>query len=322
MHLLLSFLILVFSNLAQAANILVIESYHQELPWVQDNSRGLKSVLGNQNQLEYLYLDSKRIPAENHPAQAQKAWQHFIEVKPDLVIICDDDAINLLAHRIARHGTPVVYLGMNSNPRQNGTYGSTNITGVLERPLLKRNIVEMSALLGSPQKALVLFDDSAVSKTALRDNFGNVTSWKLNTLRVDLLQTDSYPHWQGLIRTARAEGYEMIFIGLYHTLRDQNGKHIDTDEAIRWASKESNVPLFGFWDFSVGPQKAIGGLVMSGYEQGAAAGAMANELLQGKTAKALTPRIASRGEYLFSHSGMSRWKLSPPYEQTNILWVE
>lgn len=27
-----------FSNLAQAANILVIESYHQELPWVQDNS--------------------------------------------------------------------------------------------------------------------------------------------------------------------------------------------------------------------------------------------------------------------------------------------
>ena len=319
---LLLFLILVCSNLTQAANILVIESYNQTLPWVQDNSRGLKSVLGNQNKLQYLYLDTKRTPVEEHPALAQKAWQHYIETKPDLVIICDDDAVNLLAHRIARYGTPVVYLGMNSNPRQNGTYGSTNITGVLERPLLKRNIVEMSALLGSPQKALVLFDDSSVSKTALRDNFGNVTSWQLNKLHVDLQQTDSYSHWQEIIQTARTQGYEMIFIGLYHTLRDQNGNHIDTDEAIRWAAKQSNVPLFGFWDFSVGPQKAIGGLVMSGYEQGTAAGVMANELLQGKRANSLIPRTSSRGEYLFSRSGMNRWKLSPPYEQTNILWVE
>ena len=319
---LLLFLFLVFPNLTQAANILVIESYNQTLPWVQDNSRGLKSVLGNQNKLEYLYLDTKRTPVEDHPALAQKAWQHYIETKPDLVIICDDDAVNLLAHRIARYGTPVVYLGMNSNPRQNGTYGSTNITGVLERPLLKRNIVEMSALLGSPQKALVLFDDSSVSKTALRDNFGDVTNWQLNKLHVDLQQTDSYPHWQEIIQTARTQGYEMIFIGLYHTLRDQNGNHIDTDEAIRWAAKQSNVPLFGFWDFSVGPQKAIGGLVMSGYEQGTAAGAMANELLQGKKANSLIPRTAARGEYLFSRSGMNRWKLSVPYEQTNILWVE
>lgn len=322
MRLLLLFLGLSLSQVTLAANILVIESYHQELPWVQDNSRGLKATLGNQNQLEYLYLDTKRIPVEQHPAQAQQAWQRYVEAKPDLVIICDDYAINLLAHRIARYGTPVVYLGMNGNPRQNGTYGSSNITGILERPLLKRNIVEMSALMGSPQKALVLFDDSAVSKTALKDNFGNVAHWQFDKLHVDLRQTDSYPRWQTLITTARMQGYEMIFLGLYHTLRDQNGNYVDADEAIRWAGQQSQVPIFGFWDFSVGPKKSIGGLVMSGYEQGAAAGTMASELLQGKRSKSLTPRIASRGEYLFSRSGMNRWKLAPPYEQANILWVE
>lgn len=312
--------ILFFSLATEAANILIIESYHSTLPWVQDNIRGIKSVLGNTHQLDYYYLDTKRIPVEQQPAQGQLAWQYYLKTKPDLVIISDDDAINLLAHRIARNGTQVVYLGMNSNPRQNGTYGTPYITGVLERPLLKRNIVEMSALQGISQKALVLFDDSSVSKTALRDSFGNTTSWQLDKLKVDIAQTNSYSRWQEIINSARQQGYEMIFIGLYHTLRDASGNTIDADEAISWAGTHSQVPLYGFWDFSIGPHKAIGGLVLSGYEHGAAAGMMVDELLTQKK-KNIPPRIPSRGEYLFSRSGTTQWHLAIPYEQSSTLWV-
>lgn len=321
MRLLLLLPILLFSLATKAANILIIESYDPSMSWVQDNIRGIKSVLGSKHNLDYFYLDTKRVPAEQQPAQAQMAWQYYLKGKPDLVIISDDDAINLLAHRIARNGTQVVYLGMNGNPRQNGTYGTPHITGVLERPLLKRNIVEMSALIGSPQKALVLFDDSSVSKTALKDNFGNQSNWQLDKLNVDIAQTNSYSRWQEIIRTARQHGYEMIFIGLYHTLLDDKGNHIDADDAIRWAGTNSQVPLFGFWDFTIGPGKAIGGLVLSGYEHGAAAGSMAEELLAGKQ-KNVTPRIPSRGEYLFSRSGTTRWNISIPYDQTSTLWVD
>lgn len=321
MRLLLLLPILLFSLATKAANILIIESYDPSMPWVQDNIRGIKSVLGSKHNLDYFYLDTKRVPAEQQPAQAQMAWQYYLKGKPDLVIISDDDAINLLAHRIARNGTQVVYLGMNGNPRQNGTYGTPHITGVLERPLLKRNIVEMSALIGSPQKALVLFDDSSVSKTALKENFGNSSHWQLDKLSVDIAQSNSYSRWQEIIRTARQHGYEMIFIGLYHTLRDDKGNHIDADAAIRWAGTNSQVPLFGFWDFSIGPGKTIGGLVLSGYEHGAAAGSMAEELLAGKQ-KNVTPRIPSRGEYLFSRSGTTRWNISIPYDQTSTLWVD
>lgn len=52
-----------------------------------------------------------------------------------IVVLSDDNAIDLLAKRIAAAGTPgMVYLGVNANPRQNGLYGYHNITGVLERP--------------------------------------------------------------------------------------------------------------------------------------------------------------------------------------------
>lgn len=312
---------LLFSLATEAANILIIESYHPTLPWVQDNIRGLKSVLGNKHKLDYFYLDTKRIAVEQQPAQAQLAWQRYLTTKPDLVIISDDDAINLLAHRIARNGTQVVYLGMNGNPRQNGTYGTPHITGVLERPLLKRNIVEMSALLGSPQKALVLFDDSSVSKTALKDNFSNNTNWQLDKLKVDIAQTNSYSRWQEIISSAHQQGYEMIFIGLYHTLRDASGNPVEADDAISWAGTHCQVPIFGFWDFSIGPHKAIGGLVLSGYEHGAAAGAMAEELLTRKKEN-MTPRIPSRGEYLFSRSGTNRWHISIPYDQSSTLWID
>ena len=170
----------------QAANILVIESYHAAHPWVISNTQGLNSRLSSDEQLHFFYLNAKSLTPSQLTAQAELAWQTYQRLKPRLVILSDDNAIDLLAKRIASAGTPVVYLGMNGNPRQGGLYGLNNITGVLERPLIKRNITEMSQLLGSPQKALVLFDDSEVSRITLDETFHGVHSWRIGKLQVDI----------------------------------------------------------------------------------------------------------------------------------------
>lgn len=93
-----------------------------------------------------------------------------------LVILGDDNAINLLARRITADNTPVVYLGMNGNPRDHGFYGVKNLTGVLERPLMKRNVHEMGQLADGAKRALILFDDSEVSRTAIEAEFGSKNS--------------------------------------------------------------------------------------------------------------------------------------------------
>ena len=296
----------------QAANILVIESYHAAHPWVISNTQGLNSRLSSDEQLHFFYLNAKSLTPSQLTAQAELAWQTYQRLKPRLVILSDDNAIDLLAKRIASAGTPVVYLGMNGNPRQGGLYGLNNITGVLERPLIKRNITEMSQLLGSPQKALVLFDDSEVSRITLSETFRGADSWRIGNLQVDVKQSNEYNKWQQSISQAKAQGYALIFIGLYHTLRNPAGEPVDAEQALAWANGATSVPLFALWDFSVGAGKCVGGLVMSGYEQGSAAGELALQILQSDAPKSLTPRTAARGEYLFSRQEMARWQLTLP----------
>ena len=106
--------------------------------------------------------------------------------------------------------------------------------------------------------------------------------------------------------------YDAIFIGLYHTLVDDTGKHVSEQTVLAWASVHSPVPLFCFWEFSVGTGKAIGGLVLDGRDQGAKAAELVNAILAGAQPRMLAPRAAVRGEYVFSKHELARWQLTVP----------
>ena len=146
-----SLLLLLLSTLSLplwAANILVISSYHPEYLWDQSYNKGLLDGLQGEHKITHFYMDTKRHPREKFDEIAQQAIAFYLKSKPDLVVLGDDNAINYLANEIASLGTPVVFLGMNENPRLKGFVGHPKITGVLERPLLKRNISEISQMMG------------------------------------------------------------------------------------------------------------------------------------------------------------------------------
>lgn len=309
-----------FATYTVAANIMVIHSYHPGHPWIMEYSRGLAISLPGQR-LTHFYLDTKRLPPSQFAAQGDQAWRAFLQHKPDLVILGDDNAIDLLALRIARHGTPVVFLGMNDNPRHVGVYGQPLITGGLERPLMKRNLLEMTQMLSDASQVKVLFDASSVSSTALSDNFGTKHAVTLGRLRVDLAQTNDYRQWQQHVLTTKQAGYQALFIGLYHTLKDADGQPVEADTVLEWSAQHSPVPLFAFWEFSVGPQGAVGGLVIQGYDQGIQAGQLARQILRGTPPSALPIRYGERASYWFSRSQLQRWHLTPkPRENNPIHW--
>lgn len=296
-----------------AAEILVIESYEPTHPWDASYLQALRQRLEPKHHLTLQHLDTKRIPRELFEIEAEKIWQSYLQIKPDLVVIGDDNAISLLAQRIAANGTPVVYLGMNDNPRRNNLYGQPNLTGVLERPLMKRNIREMSEMVPDARKALILFDSSDVSMTAVEDEFRNQTTLKLGNLTVEIKLLGDFSLWKQAVESANQDGTDMIFIGLYHTLHDELGQYTLPETVIDWTGRHARMPLFGFWDFSIGKGRAIGGLVLSGKEQGFAAADLALAILASdKPAQTFAPRTAERGEYLFSQSALQRSQLQLP----------
>lgn len=306
-----------------AAEILVISSYHQANLWDQSYSAALKKHLKGNHHISHLYLDTKRQPHQTQEQLVSQGMAAYQARKPALVVLGDDNAINALARPIAALGTPVVFLGMNENPRPKGLVGHPLITGVLERPLLKRNISEMSQLMGGIRQALVLFDESEVARTAIEEEFKARSELKVGQTRVSSRQFTDYRRWQEAVLASRQNGYEAIFLGLYHTLTDEQGLHVSEQQVLAWTNAHSPVPLFGFWDFAVGPGRTIGGLVLDGSPQGEKAAELANAILAGTAPGALSPRAAQRGEYLFSKSELARWQLEAPSRwQGRVIYVD
>ncbi|GGE94198.1 ABC transporter substrate-binding protein [Shewanella carassii] len=305
---------LLFSLPSDAADILIIESYHAENPWDKSYKAGIKTILGDQHQYYSFALDTKRLPGEMYQQQADKAWQKYLELKPDLVFLADDNALILLNKRLNETSTPVVYLGINGNPRDYGIKHTSNITGVLERPLFKRSLLMAQTMLPTPppHKFLLLFDSSYTSNTAVASIKKLNQDLTIGTNLVDVEQHSRFAQWQKSVSTAKKRGYDAVFVALYQTLLDDNQQVVDETHVEHWTHNNATVPHFGFWQFSVGKEATLGGYILDGNKHGRIAGGIAKQILAGKMPAEIFPKMDTSGTYLFSESGLKRWQLTLP----------
>jgi ABC-type uncharacterized transport system substrate-binding protein len=146
----------------------------------------------------------------------------------------------------------------------------------------------------------------------LREAFEGETSFRLGKVQVEIRQFELVTEWQNALQEAGSAGFDTVYIGLYHTLRTQSGKHVPDEEVIAWANAHATVPVFAFWDFAVGKGKTIGGYVLSGREQGLAGGEIVSEILAGTPPSAIAPRSAKVGSYQFSIYELNRFGVALP----------
>ncbi|NCD25666.1 MAG: sugar ABC transporter [Deltaproteobacteria bacterium] len=291
--------------------ILVIESYHAEYLWDAGYVRGLKSKLGEAFNLEFFYMDTKRLPKEEHQAMAAKALDTYHAVKPDLVIIGDDAALKFTGPRLARTSTPVVFLGINNNPRNYFMQWPRNFTGILERPLLAESIATMKAVMPDLRRVAVLFDTDLTARATHEELFVNQDETTIAGVEVDIKMVPTFAEWQRLVAES-GQNYQAYVMGLYHNLKDESGATVDPEQVAVWTSANSPVPLFAFWDFSVSADKAVGGLIVSAEEQGRMAADVAERILSGAKPEEIPPASGGNGELLFSQTQLAKHGLTLP----------
>lgn len=313
---LLLMLLLVSPLLAIAdKTVLVIESYHAEYPWDKSYLQGLRNTLGSNYRIETFEMDTKRLPKQHYQAQADKAWYQFRNLRPDLVVLGDDNAVKFLAHRMNAMRTPVVYLGVNGSRKRLGLTELKNVTGVLERPLFQRSITQLNRVMeGKLGSILVLFDSGTTSRTAVEEAFQNQLMMTLEGVKVRLKLVDTLKDWRRAIERAPADGIDAIIVGLFHTLVDESDNHVPSVEVLNWTSENAKVPLFAFWDFAVGKGKTAGGLVLFGESQGIEAGKIVKQIFAGQRPSSIAPVVAEQGRFYFSNSELTRWGINVPFE--------
>ncbi|MFH2094018.1 MAG: ABC transporter substrate binding protein [Pseudomonadota bacterium] len=293
--------------------IFVVESYHTEYPWDISYKKGIESILGKDYTLVYFQMDTKRLPVEQFEHRAQLAFEMYKKINPILVMLGDDNALKFLGPKFSKTKTPVVYFGINNNPRDYNVTHYDNITGVLERPLSIPSIVYLNDIIEPKlEKLLILFDSGISSKAAIQVMFSDRTSVKLANIQIDLKLIGDFSEWKKTISDAQKNGYGAVILGLYHTIVDENKKHVSHNQVIEWTSINTPVPSFGFWDFSVGADKMIGGRVTTGFSQGEEAAKMAKEILGGKKISQISPVMEKKNRFLFSRSQLKKWKITLP----------
>ena len=141
---------------AEKPNILVIHSWHDIL-WDRLWEKGLQDQLGQKYNLIRIDLDAMRSTPKELKEHADEAWSLYENHQPKLIILGDDVALKEMGMRFA-NTVPVVYLGINHNPRdllRNAM--PSNITGVMERPIYIRALHHIAKIFpGSTKKILML----------------------------------------------------------------------------------------------------------------------------------------------------------------------
>ena len=156
---------LLFVSIVGAAQarqkVLLIFSYHPEYFWVIEETRGVEDVLKDRGiTIEKFYLDTKRnTTTEWKEKVAEDAVKKIEQFNPDLVMVFDDNACELVAKKYINKTLPLVFCGMNGEPEDYG-FPAENITGVVERHHLRESMELLKRLVPGITKAAIMADNS------------------------------------------------------------------------------------------------------------------------------------------------------------------
>jgi ABC-type uncharacterized transport system substrate-binding protein len=301
--------------------VLIVHSYGPELPWVQQCNRGISSALPEGFALRFEYLDTKRIPESEYSRKAEEAMQVYHAYAPDLVMLGDDNALRLLGPRMAADGLPIVFFGINGNPRSYFKSIPPNVSGRLEILPLFSWVRYIRRIMPEAKQCLILMDRSETSDALISHFFGENMHASVDGVAVDYRIVSTFAEWKRAVN--ESAGYQFITIPLFHTLKDEKGAVVPVEEVARWVSAESRIPVFAYQDYMVGNNGVVGAYVIPGEAHAFSAAELARNILLGEASDKGGLSADHVGTFYFNHKQLERFGLTlPPGIAKEALFTE
>jgi ABC-type uncharacterized transport system substrate-binding protein len=294
-----------------AQKVLIVESYHPTLEWTVQCEKGIRSALGSTVAIVPFYMDTKRIPESDFRKKANLAFHTYLKEKPDLVMLGDDDALRLVGPMLAGKGTPLVYFGINDNPRNYFDKLPFNMTGVLERTPVIPWLRYLRQIFPDARRALVLFDESVTSQAIVDVVFQSKTSISIDGMNVDYKMTGTFREWKNIVKNTGS--YQILLMPTFHSIKSDTGAPVSINAVIEWTSANTPVPVFTNQDYTVSDTGVIGAYVIYGLNHGRMAGEIARSILLDNTpVQDIPPKTDREGRFYFNRKQMERFGITLP----------
>ncbi len=287
--------------------MLVLHSYHCDLPWTKGLMTGLQSALATAQTpvaLHVEYLDTIRHRPENvFPVFKTYLREKYQDVLPDVIVATDDVALDFLfLHRQKLFpGVPVVFCGPN-DLKPERLYEHSNITGIAENPDM-RGTLEL--ILGfHPQGGrIALVSDRNPASLRVIEGLRHLEHELNGRFSLTLLTDASL---EALM--AELQALPSATPVLFHAfLRDAAGRTFPSNlKILEKLTTASQHPFYTFKKIDIG-YGALGGAVISEVRMAEIAGRMALRILEGDVPDDIPVVYDTPHTYLFDYDQLKRF---------------
>jgi len=291
-------------------NVLILNSYHQDYKWTNDETRGVVEALAPVNEKIKIYIEymgTKWVSGDQYFEELNRMLKFkYQNIRFDVIVLSDNDALNFLVkYRDGMFGrVPTVFCGINyfqdNDLREQPLYTGTN-----ETVDIKTNLETILRIHPATKKIIVINDTTTTGKR-IKTELMKVIPVFQNRVRFEFLEDIEMEKLLEKIKNLPPDN--VVFYTLFFL--DKTGRFYEYDESIQLISQRAKVPVYGTWDFSLG-HGIVGGMLTSGYDQGRSAGEMALRILKGEKIENIPVVRKSPNRYMFDYQQMKLFGVKP-----------
>lgn len=292
---------------AESFKVLVVMSYEEDNPWVQETQTGIEGAIGHTSDISYIYMDTK-INLAGGEAKAAQAFARFKELKPDGVITADDNAQSMfvLPYLMGQTDVPIMFCGVNAKPDEYG-YPASNVSGILERGHVRETIAYVQQLNPKIESVSFVSHDSP-SGWALKQQVDAETQNYTAVIKgFHLVKTGD--ELRALGKRLQVET-DAIFIDSLEGIEDPAGRAKTSKEAFGILMDAFQGPIVGANRYHVN-QGALTAVVKTGEEQGRTAAEMLLRAMQGTPVADIPITKNNRGRRVINVTTMRELQMRP-----------
>lgn len=264
-------------SVAAAGKILVVMSYHEQMPWEKEIRDGIQNELKNASEIRYVYMNTKNNPAGGSE-RAKEAYREYLEFRPDGVIAADDDAQSLFVVPYLKDKvkTPVIFCGVNAEPENYG-YPASNVTGILERAHFRESIAFLQQMMPDAKSVGFMVTDNQTGWGYVKQIRQESPSYPIKSFTISQVKTldDAMKAC-----TQMRKRHDALFLIALEGLTDEAGRPLAERESFLKLTRAFGKPVLGINEFNI-HLNMLCAVAKTGQEQGATAVRMLLNVLSG-----------------------------------------
>jgi two-component system cell cycle sensor histidine kinase/response regulator CckA len=285
----------------------VLHSYHHGFTWTDSLSEGIRSFFNEkakEAEVRFEFLDSRFCASDAYLLQTRQALElKYIDRKVDVVITCDDHALNfMLKYGPAIFpGVPVVFCSVTGYTPE--MRKQLQLTGLRESIDI-RATVETALRLHPNTKQIAVIVDNSRTGAALKKKAAAVLDEYIGYIDVRYLEDMTVEQLKGELPKLSSNTILLLFI----FKADETGRVLSHEQNLARIRPYSKAPIYAVWDFYLG-HGIIGGHLSNGRQEGRMAAQLAFRILNGEKASQIA-LDESPVRYMFDYAELKRFGIS------------